>query len=104
LINRHIHAKVDRATSLCGLLYSIRDYIKNEEYLEKFDVKQNALSKIGMLMLNTRFFSQIDVAIKSFLKPVILEKQRLQMNQSVCYNINQITEWQCLIEVSIIIA
>ncbi len=38
-INKNIHAKVDRATSLCDLLFNIKDYIKNEEHLEKFDIE-----------------------------------------------------------------
>ncbi|RHZ89807.1 hypothetical protein Glove_9g246 [Diversispora epigaea] len=48
-------------------------------------------------MLNTRFFDQIDILIKEFLTSVILEKQRSQMNQSVCYNVFRITEWQHLL-------
>jgi len=35
-INKNIHAKVDQAISLCDLLFSIKDYVKNEE---KFDIK-----------------------------------------------------------------
>ena len=53
-----------------------------------------------MPMLNTRFFGPVDNIIKNFLTPVMLEKQRSQMNQSVYYNINQITEWHHLIEVN----
>jgi len=32
--------------------------------------------------------------------PVMLGKQRSQMNQSVCFDAIQITDWQRLIEVS----
>ena len=99
-INKHIHDKVDRATSLCGLLHSIKDYVMNEEHLERFETERNALPKIGMPMMNTRFFGPIDAIIKDFLTPVMLGKQRSQMNESVCYDANQITEWQQLIEVS----
>lgn len=102
-INRHIHDKVDRATSLCGLLHSIRDHVRNEEHLEKFEVERNALPTIGMPMLNTRFFGQMDTVIKNFLTPVMLGKQRSQMNQSVCYDVNQITEWQRLMKVSFLV-
>ncbi|CAB5391444.1 unnamed protein product [Rhizophagus irregularis] len=49
-------------------------------------------------MLNTRFFDPIDNIIKVFLTPVMLGKQRSQMNQSVCYDINQITEWKNLMD------
>ena len=79
-INKNIHAKVNRAISLYDLLFSIKDYIKNEEHLEKFDIERNALPTIGMPMLNTRFFSKVDTVIKSFLTPVMLGKQRSQMN------------------------
>src|ERR1044071_357349 len=92
-INKNIHVKVDRTTSLCGLLFNIKNYVKNKEQLEKFDIERNALSMIDMLMLNTRFFSQVDVVIKSYLTPVMLEKQRSQMNQSVCYDVSRIMEW-----------
>ena len=53
-----------------------------------------------MPMLNVRFFGSVDDIMKTFLTPVMLGKQRSQMNQSVCYDINQITEWQSLIDVS----
>ena len=56
-INKNIHVKVDRTTSLCGLLFNIKDYIKNEEHLEKFDIERNALPIISMSILNTRFFN-----------------------------------------------
>ncbi|CAB4402413.1 unnamed protein product [Rhizophagus irregularis] len=82
-INKHIHDKVDRATSLCNLLYSIKDHVKNEEHLKKFEIERNALLKVGMPMLNTRFFGQMDAVIKNFLTPIILGKQRSQMNQSM---------------------
>ncbi|EXX57730.1 hypothetical protein RirG_204430 [Rhizophagus irregularis DAOM 197198w] len=49
-------------------------------------------------MLNKRFFGKVDAIIKKFLTTVMLGKQRSQMNQSVCYDINQITEWHHLIE------
>jgi len=54
-----------------------------------------------MPMLNTRFFGSVDNVMKAFLTPVMLGKQRSQMNQSVCYDINRITEWQNLIDVSV---
>jgi hypothetical protein len=53
-----------------------------------------------MPMLNTRFFGPVDDVMKAFLTPVMLGKQRSQMNQSVCYDINRITEWQDLMNVS----
>ena len=53
-----------------------------------------------MPMLNTRFFGKMDALIKDFLMPVMLRKQRSQMNQSVCYDANWVTEWQQLIETS----
>jgi hypothetical protein len=99
-INRHIHDKVDRSTSLCDLLLSIKNHVRNEEHLENFELERNAIPTIGMPMLNTRFFSQMDAVIKEFLTPVILGKQRSQMNQSVVYDANRIIEWQQLIEAS----
>ena len=71
----------------------MKDYVKNEEEFEQFEIERNALPTIGMPMLNTRFFGQIDTIIKDFLTPVMLEKQRSQMNQSVCYDVAQITNW-----------
>ncbi|PKY35112.1 hypothetical protein RhiirB3_395996, partial [Rhizophagus irregularis] len=73
-------------------------HVKNEEYLENFELERNAIPTIGMPMLNTRFFGPIDNIIKVFLTPVMLGKQRSQMNQSVCYDINQITEWKNLMD------
>ena len=95
-----MHDKVDRSTSLCELLFSIKDHVKNEEHFEKFEIERNALPTVGMPMLNTRFFGQIDANIKDFLTSTMLGKQRSQMNQSVCYDVNRITEWQRLIKVS----
>ena len=97
-----MHDKVDRATSLCNLLISINDRIKNDEHLEKFEVERNALPTIGLPMLNTRFFSRVDAIIKEFLTPVMLGKQRSQMIQSVCYDVDRVAEWRHLIEVSLV--
>jgi len=73
-INKHIHDKVDRAKSLCNLLLSIKDYVKNEEHLERFEIERNALPTIGLPMLNTRFFGKLDAIIKDFLTSVMLGK------------------------------
>ncbi|PKY45593.1 hypothetical protein RhiirA4_460218 [Rhizophagus irregularis] len=73
---------IDRATSLCNLLHSNKDHVKNEEHFEKFEIERNGLSTIEMPMLNTRFFGPIDTIIKDFLIPIMLGKQRSQMNQS----------------------
>jgi len=80
------------------LLFSINDHVKNEEHFEKFEIERNALPTIGMPMLNIRLFGQIDAIIKDFLTPIMLGKQRSQMNQSVCYDVNRVTEWQQLME------
>ncbi|CAB4490448.1 unnamed protein product [Rhizophagus irregularis] len=98
-INSHMHGKVDRSTSLCNLLVSINDHVKNDEHFEQFEIERDALPTVGMPMLNTRFFSQVDVIIKEFLTPTMLGKQRSQMNQSVCYDISQITDWRHLMEI-----
>ncbi|CAB4395984.1 unnamed protein product [Rhizophagus irregularis] len=98
-INSYVHGKVDRSTLLCNLLVSINDHVKNDEHFKQFEVEQNALPTIGMPMLNTRFFSQVDDIIKEFLTPTMLKKQRGQMNQSVCYDISQITDWRHLMEI-----
>ena len=49
-------------------------------------------------MLNSRFFGQIDEMIKKYLTPLILGKQQSQMNESVCYDISLISQWQDIIQ------
>ncbi|CAB5387382.1 unnamed protein product [Rhizophagus irregularis] len=99
-INKHVHNKVNYFTSLYNLLISINDHINNDKHLKKFEVERNnVLLTINLPMLNTRFFDQVDIIIKEFLTPIMLRKQKEQMNQSVCYDINQITEWHHLIKV-----
>ncbi|RIB10884.1 hypothetical protein C2G38_2204950 [Gigaspora rosea] len=58
-----------------------KDYVKNKEHLERLENEQNTLSIVGIPILNTIFFSQIDAIIKDYLTPMILEKQRAQMNE-----------------------
>ncbi|EXX71730.1 hypothetical protein RirG_075760 [Rhizophagus irregularis DAOM 197198w] len=55
-INKQIHDKVDRSTSLCNLVININDYVKCEEHFEKFEIERNALPTIGLPMLHNRFF------------------------------------------------
>ena len=38
-INKHIYNKLDRAILLCDLLYGIKDHVKNDEHLEKFEIE-----------------------------------------------------------------
>jgi hypothetical protein len=72
------------------LLY--KNYVKNEKHLENFELEWNALLTIGISMLNKRFFGPMNDIIKSFLIPIMLGKQRSQMNQSIYYNINRIVK------------
>ncbi|EXX50941.1 hypothetical protein RirG_266000 [Rhizophagus irregularis DAOM 197198w] len=81
-------------------IININDHVNNDKHLKKFEVERNnVLLTINLPMLNTRFFDQVDIIIKEFLTPIMLRKQKEQMNQSVCYDINQITEWHHLIKV-----
>jgi hypothetical protein len=99
-INSHIHQKVDRSTSLYDLLNSLNDIIKQGEHLMKFEIQRNAIPTIGLPMLNHRFFYNVDKILEKFLTPNMLNKQRDQMNMSVCYDVTYVDEWQDLIEVS----
>ncbi|CAG8805636.1 8808_t:CDS:2, partial [Cetraspora pellucida] len=81
-INKLIHDKVNWATSLCDLLATIDSCVKNEEQFEKFEIEHNVLPRVGLSSLNNRFFKEVDNIIKQFLTPIILGKQRQQMNQS----------------------
>ncbi|CAG8800466.1 23203_t:CDS:2, partial [Cetraspora pellucida] len=96
-INKLIHDKVDWATSLCDLLITIDSCVKNGEQFEKFEIEHNVLPRVGLPSLNNRFFKEVDNIIKQFLIPIILGKQCQQMNQSVCYDVNHIVEWNQLI-------
>ena len=78
----------------------MKDYVQNKKHFKQFETERNALPTIGMPMLNTRFFCRIDTILKDFLTSVLIGKQRSQMNQSVCYDVTRITDWQRLIEVS----
>jgi hypothetical protein len=78
----------------------MNDCIKCGEHFEKFEIEHNALPTVGLPMLHNRFFGQADDIIKRYLTPIMLGKQRLQMNQSLCYDIKRVMDWQQLLEVS----
>ena len=99
-INKQIHNRVDRSTSLCNLVININDYVKCEEHFENFEMLRNALPTVGLPMLHNRFFGQADDINSRYLTPIMLGKQRMQMNQSVCYDSNRIIDWQQLLVVS----
>lgn len=96
-INNHIHNKVDRTTSLCDLLHGINDQINNEELFERFEAQRNAIPTVGLPMIYTQFFSQVDEMIKVYLNSIIFAKQRNQMNESLCYDVHLITQYQDII-------
>ncbi|CAG8750049.1 22638_t:CDS:2 [Cetraspora pellucida] len=56
------------------------------------------LPSVGLPMLNSRFFSQVDDILKKFLTLIMLGKQRDQINASVCYDVIQVYNWHSLIE------
>ncbi|CAB4475193.1 unnamed protein product [Rhizophagus irregularis] len=47
-INRHIHDKVNRATSLYDLLLNIKDHVRNEEHFEYFELERNAIPQLSV--------------------------------------------------------
>ncbi|CAG8827425.1 22111_t:CDS:2, partial [Cetraspora pellucida] len=71
-INMHIHKKVDHATSLYNLLINLKNYESQEEHLIKFEIQHNMLPFVGLPMLNSCFFSQVDDILKKFLTLIML--------------------------------
>jgi hypothetical protein len=80
-INKQIHDKVDRSTSLCDLVININDYVKSEEHFENFEISRNALPTVGLPMLHNRFFGQADDIISQSSVPE-LSLGRLKPNTS----------------------
>jgi hypothetical protein len=100
--NKHIHDKVDHTTSLCNLLNNIKDRQDNEEKYERFENQRSTIPTVGLPMLNSRFFGQVDDMIKRYLTPLMLGKQRSQINESVCYDVFLISQWEDIIQVCIL--
>ena len=57
--------------------------------------------KFRLPMLNSQFFAQVDGILKRFFTPVMLSKQRDQMNVSLCYDVAHVQKWHKIIEVRI---
>ena len=49
------------------------------------------------------YFPELDKILREYLTPQILQKQRDQMAQSLCYDVELIENWLPLLEVSILL-
>ena len=62
---------------------------------------KNEIPTRGIPSIMDEYFPDLDKILKKYLTPQILQKQRDQMAQSLCYDTVLIEDWVLLLEVSL---
>ena len=60
---------------------------------------KNEISTKGLPSIMDEYFSELDTILQDHLTSQILQKQRDQMAQSLCYDVILIDDWLSLLEV-----
>jgi len=64
---------------------------------------KNEIPNRGIPSIMDEYFPKLDKILREYLTPQILQKQRDQMAQSLCYDVELIEDWLSLLEVSILL-
>ena len=60
---------------------------------------KNEIPTKGLPSIMDEYFPELDMILRKYLTPQLLQKQRDQMAQSLCYDVILIDDWLSLLEV-----
>ena len=99
--NKIIKDKLSRSSRLTDVVKEIQKTFDQQSKNTILSECKNEVPTRGIPSIMEEYFPKLDVTLWDFLIPQILQKQRDQMAQSLCYDVMLIDDWLPLLEVRI---
>jgi hypothetical protein len=98
--NKIIKDKLNRSSCLTDVVGEIQKTFDQQSKKAILSECQNEIPTRGIPSIMDEYFPDLDKVLQEYLTPQILQKQRDQMAQSLCYDTVLIEDWLPLLEVS----
>ncbi|CAB4479697.1 unnamed protein product [Rhizophagus irregularis] len=97
--NKIIKEKLSRASHLSDVVKEVQAAFDNQSKRATITEFKNEIPTKGLPTILNEYFPNLDELLQDFLTPQILQKQRDQISQSLCYDVTLVTDWLPLLEV-----
>jgi len=101
--NKIIKDKLSRSSSLTDVVKEIQKTFDQQSKNAILSECKNEVPTRGIPSIMDEYFPNLDKILQKYLTPQILQKQRDQMAQSLCYDTVLVEDWLPLLEVSFIL-
>src|ERR1700722_5487450 len=100
--NKIIKDKLNRSSRLTDVVGEIQKTFDQQSKRAMLNECKNEVPTRGILSIMEEYFPDLDKILREYLTPQILQKQRDQMAQSLCYDAVLIEDWLPLLGVSLV--
>jgi hypothetical protein len=101
--NKIIKDKLNRSSCLTNIVGEIQKMFDQQSKKAILDECKNEIPTRGIPSVMDEYFPELDKILREYLTSQILQKQRDQMAQSLCYDVVLIEDWLLLLDVSILL-
>ena len=101
--NKIIKDRLNRSSCLTDVVKEIQKIFDQQSKKAILSECKNEIPTKGIPSIMDEYFPDLDKLLQEYLTPQILQKQRDQMAQSLCYDVELIEDWVPLLEVSILL-
>jgi len=98
--NKIIKDKLSRSSCLTDVIVEVQKIFDQQSKKAVLMECKNEIPTKGIPSIMDEYFPELDKILREYLTPQILQKQRDQMAQSLCYDVKLIEDWSSLLEVS----
>jgi len=99
--NKIIKDRLNRSSCLTDVVKEVQRIFDQQSKKAILNECKNEIPTRGIPSIMDEYFPELDKILREYLTPQILQKQRDQMAQSLCYDVELIEDWLPLLEVSI---
>ncbi|UZO22785.1 uncharacterized protein OCT59_015135 [Rhizophagus irregularis] len=96
--NKIIKDRLNRSSCLTDVIKKIQKIFNQQSKKAILNEYKNEIPTRGIPSIMDEYFPELDKILREYLTPQILQKQRDQMAQSLCYDVKLIEDWLPLLE------
>ena len=97
--NKMIKEKLNRTSQLTEVVEEVQAIFDKQLKIAVLTECKNEIPTKGLPSIMDEYFPELDMILRKYLTPQLLQKQRDQMAQSLCYDVILIDDWLSLLEV-----
>ncbi|CAB4445781.1 unnamed protein product [Rhizophagus irregularis] len=98
--NKLIKEKLNWTSQLTDVVEEVQAIFDKQSKKAMLTECINEIPTRGLPSIMNEYFPELDMILQEYLTPQILQKQRDQMAQSLCYDVTLVDDWLSLLEIT----